>query len=75
MLSATMVSTRFLAYSIRHPHFPPLHRKASAPASPLWERSPTPHRLRMKTIAAAGGLSPDHYRREHRSTGKLLRTF
>ena len=60
----TGVFTLFLAYLIRHPHFPPLHRKASAPASLLWERSPTPHRLRGEDIASAGGLSPDHYRRD-----------
>jgi hypothetical protein len=38
----TEVFTLFVAYLIRHSHFPPLHRKASAPASLLWERSPTP---------------------------------
>ena len=58
----TGVFTLFLAYLIRHPHFPPLHRKASAPASLLWERSPTPHAKR-EDDASAGGLSPDHYRR------------
>ena len=59
----TGVFTLFLAYLIRHPHFPPLHRKASAPASSLWERSPTPPGLRLKDVASVGGLSPDHYRR------------
>ncbi len=58
----TGVFTLFIAYLIRHPHFPLLHRKASAPASSLWERSPTPHAKR-EDDASAGGLSPDHYRR------------
>ena len=60
----TGVFTLFLAYLIRHPHFPSLHRKASAPASSLWERSPTPLPLRVEDLASAGGLSPDHYRRD-----------
>ena len=60
----TGVFTLFIAYLIRHPHFPPLHRKASAPASPLWERSPTPHPLAgMKTLLRRAASSPDHYRR------------
>ena len=52
----TRVFTWFHAYSFRHPHFPPLHQKASAPASALWERSPTPSCLRMKDAASADGL-------------------
>ena len=60
----TGVFTLFIAYLIRHPHFPPLHRKASAPASLLWERSPTPHAKR-EDDASADGLSPDHYRRDY----------
>ena len=50
------VFTLFLAYSSRDPHFPPLHRKASAPASALRERSPTIRRLRGGSVASAGGL-------------------
>src|SRR3954467_5449305 len=65
-LTVTGVFTLFLAYLIRHPHFPPLHRKASAPASLLWERSPTPPacagrpsfggRLEVPTIIGAATL-------------------
>src|SRR4051795_10004495 len=36
------VFTPICAYSFRHPHFPPLHPNASARASLLRERSPTP---------------------------------
>ena len=36
------VFTPICAYSFRHPHFPPLHPDASAGASLLRERSPTP---------------------------------
>ena len=61
----TGVFTLFLAYSSRDPHFSSLHRKASAPASMLRERSPTIRCLRSRSVASAGGLSPDHYRRGH----------
>jgi hypothetical protein len=52
----TEVFTLFHAYSFRHPHFPPLHRKVYTPASALRERSPTPPRLRVKDAASADGL-------------------
>ena len=63
----TGVFTLFLAYSSRDPLFPPLHRKASAPASTLRERSPTTPFPERKDIRCFGGwlLSPDHYRRGH----------
>ena len=54
----TMVFTWFNAYSFRHPHFPSLHQKASALASMLRERSPTPVRRRtaVQAIASVDGL-------------------
>ncbi len=52
----TGVFTLFNAYLIRHPHFPPLHRKASAPASLLWERSPTAPFQRNGTRCFGGWL-------------------
>ncbi len=61
----TGVFTLFLAYSSRDPRFSSLHWKASAPASTLRERSPTIGCLRSQSVASAGGLSPDHYRRGH----------
>ena len=62
----TGVFTLFLAYSSRDPHFPPLHRKAFAPASMLRERSPTTSCTRQEVRCFGGWLqSPDHYRRSH----------
>ena len=58
------VLTRVCAYSFRHPHFPPLHPQASARASPLRERSPTPE-SRDSTPSFGGPLNPDHSRRDH----------
>ena len=50
------VFTRLRAYSFRHPHFPSLHPKASAWASMLRERSPTPARRTVQALASADGL-------------------
>ncbi len=58
----TMVFTWFRAYSFRHPHFPSLHQKASALASSLRERSPTPA-LARKPLLRWTAYSPDHSRR------------
>ena len=47
------------AYSFRHPHFPSLHEKASALASQLRERSPTPgpRRTAIQALASADGFT------------------
>ena len=52
------VFTRLRAYSFRHPHFPSLHPKASAGASMLRERSPTPapRQAAMQALASADGF-------------------
>ena len=54
----TMVFTWFHAYSFRHPHFPSLHPNASARASTLRERSPTPEERRsaLQAIASVDGF-------------------
>ena len=54
-LTVCGVFTRICAYSFRHPHFPPLHPNASAGASLLRERSPTPrcHASKAKLRRAA----------------------
>ena len=53
-LTVCGVFTRICAYSFRHPHFPPLHPNASAGASLLRERSPTPQsKLKAKLRWAA----------------------
>ena len=58
------VFTRLRAYSFRHPHFPSLHPKASARASMLRERSPTPGTANRASPCFGGRLtSPDHSRR------------
>ena len=65
-LTVCGVLTRICAYSVRHPHFRPLHRKVSTAASLLPERSPTPHGRtnRLSCRPSFGGpLNPDHSRR------------
>ena len=53
------VFTRLHAYSFRHPHFPSLHGQASAAASPLRERSPTPgpRQAAVQAIASVDGFT------------------
>ena len=53
------VFTRLRAYSFRHPHFPSLHAKASACASMLLERSPTPgpRQAVVQAIASVDGFT------------------
>ena len=56
-LTVCGVFTRICAYSFRHPHFPPLHPNASAGASLLRERSPTPQSM-TEGQASVGRLTP-----------------
>ena len=56
-LTVCGVLTRNCAYSVRHPHFRPLHPKVSTGASLLPERSPTPDAKRQGQ-ASAGRLIP-----------------
>jgi hypothetical protein len=56
-LTVCGVFTRICAYSFRHPHFPPLHPNASAGASLLRERSPTPQ-SKTEGQASVGRLTP-----------------
>src|SRR3982751_3281 len=56
-LTVSGVLTPICAYSFRHPHFPPLHAKVFTGASPLRERSPTPH-TKCEGQASAGRLIP-----------------
>ena len=56
-LTVCGVFTRIRAYSFRHPHFPPLHPDASAGASLLRERSPTPQ-SETEGQASVGRLTP-----------------
>lgn len=65
-LTVCRVLTCICAYSVRHPHFRPLHRKVSTAASRLPERSPTPRGRtnRLSRRPSFGGpLNPDHSRR------------
>ena len=65
-LTVCRVLTCICAYSVRHPHFRPLHPKVSTGASSLPERSPTPHGRtnRLSCRPSFGGpLNPDHSRR------------
>lgn len=56
------VLTRMCAYSVRHPHLPPLHPNGPPGASPLRQRSPTPvHKCTRPSFG--GPLNPDHSRR------------
>ncbi len=61
-LTVCGVLTRMCAYSVRHPHFRPLHPKVPTGASLLPERSPTPDLDRSRP-SFGGPLNPDHSRR------------
>ena len=63
-LTVCRVLTCICAYSVRHPHFRPLHRKVSTAASLLPERSPTPDASASRP-SFGGPLNPDHSRRVH----------
>lgn len=56
------VLTRMCAYSVRHPHLPPLHANGPPGASPLRQRSPTPL-YDDRRPSFGGPLNPDHSRR------------
>jgi hypothetical protein len=72
----TGVFTLFIAYSFRHPHFPSLHRKASAPASTLRERSPTTPSSEEEFVRCFGKrLESRPFSARPRWTGELLRTL
>ena len=57
-LTVARVFTWLCAYSFRHPHFPSLHPNASARASLLRERSPTPDMFPSQDQASVGRLTP-----------------
>ena len=61
-LTVCGVLTRMCAYSVRHPHFRPLHPKVPTGASLLPERSPTPTQDCVRP-SFGGPLNPDHSRR------------
>jgi hypothetical protein len=56
------ILTLVLAYSFRHPHFPPLHRPLP---DGFLAVGTLPYRLKtsFKPVASAADLSPDHYPR------------